>query len=34
MIVTWDDGMVVSRAGGAMKRSDDDTVRIRLAKAG
>jgi hypothetical protein len=34
MIVTWDAGLVVGRAAKAMARSDEDTVRIRLAKAG
>jgi hypothetical protein len=33
MIVTWDGGMVVGRAAQRMARSDEDTVRIRLAKA-
>jgi hypothetical protein len=34
MILTWDGGLVVGRAAKAMARSDEDTVRIRLAKAG
>jgi hypothetical protein len=34
MIVTWDAGLVVGRAAEPMARSDEDTVRIRLARAG
>ncbi len=34
MIVTWDGGMIVSRAPLPIARTEDDTVRIRLAKAG
>jgi hypothetical protein len=34
MIVTWDGGLIVGRAAQPLKRSDEDTVRIRLAKTG
>jgi len=34
MVVTWDGGLVVSRAAQKLARSDEDTVRIRLAKIG
>jgi hypothetical protein len=34
MIVTWDGGLVISRASQPLARADEDTVRIRLAKAG
>jgi hypothetical protein len=33
MILTWDGGLVVSRGADRMARSDDDTKRIRFAKA-
>ena len=33
MILTWDGGLVVGRAGAKLARSDEATVRIRLAKA-
>lgn len=36
MVVTWDGGLVVGRVGGEqpLSRSDDATVRVRLAKTG
>jgi hypothetical protein len=34
MIVTWDGGLVVGRAAQTLARSEDDTVKIRIAKAG
>jgi len=34
MIVTWDGGLIVGRAAQPLKRTDEETVRIRLAKAG
>lgn len=34
MVITWDGGMVISRAPQRMARSDEATARIRLAKAG
>jgi hypothetical protein len=36
MVVTWDGGLIVGRAKNAIRlsRSDDDTVRIRVARAG
>jgi hypothetical protein len=34
MIVTWDGGLVVGRAAQPIARSDEETVRIRLAKVG
>jgi hypothetical protein len=32
MILTWDGGLVVGRAAEKLARSDEATVRIRLAK--
>jgi hypothetical protein len=34
MVVTWDGGLVIGRVAPPLKRSDEDTLRIRLAKAG
>jgi hypothetical protein len=32
MIVTWDGGLVVTRDASALARSEDETVRIKVAK--
>jgi len=35
MVVTWDGGLVISRVTGErLSRSDDATVRIKVAKTG
>jgi hypothetical protein len=35
MVVTWDGGLVIGRiGGGALSRDDEDTVRVKIAKAG
>jgi hypothetical protein len=34
MVVTWDGGLVVGRAAPPLARTDDATVRVRLAKTG
>jgi hypothetical protein len=35
MVVTWDGGLVIGRiGGGALSREDEDTVRVKIAKAG
>ena len=36
MVVTWDGGLVVGRVGtgGALSRTDDATVRVRISRTG
>jgi hypothetical protein len=34
MVVTWDGGLVISRIAPSLKRSEDETVRIKVAKTG
>lgn len=35
MVVTWDGGLVIGRAASEpLQRSEDETVRVRIAKTG
>jgi hypothetical protein len=34
MVVTWDGGLVIGRAGPRLERSDEKTVPVRIAKTG